>query len=182
MVDEDVYEPREDSLMMADYIENYAKGSVLDVGTGSGILAERAAKNSKVKKVLGVDINKRALEFCHMNIRDKKVNFAYSNLFSNIKEKFDLIVFNPPYLPRDKDDIRDKALIGGKHGYEILKKFLDNAGKHLEKNGRMLVVFSSLTGKDKVDEAIKSNGFRSKLLERSHVFFEDIYMYLIEKK
>ena len=52
MIEEDVYEPREDSLMLADYIKNYAKGSVLDVGTGSGILAHTAAKNPKVTKVL----------------------------------------------------------------------------------------------------------------------------------
>lgn len=181
MIEEDVYEPREDSLMLADYIKNYAHGSVLDVGTGSGILAHTAAKNPKVTKVLGIDINKRALDYCHINIRDKKIKFVYSNLFSDVDEKFDLIIFNPPYLPRDKDDVKDKALIGGKHGFEILLKFLNSAGKHLNKNGKILIVFSSLTRKDKVEESIAKNKMKFKLLERSHVFFEDIYMYLVEK-
>lgn len=182
MLNEDVYEPREDSLMLADYIENYARGSVLDIGTGSGILANTAAKNPKVSIVVGVDINKRAIDYCRINIRNKKVKFIYSNLFSNVKGKYDLIVFNPPYLPRDKDDIKDKAIIGGKQGYEILAKFLNSVGKYLNKNGRILIVFSSLTGKDRVDETIRKNKMTFKLLERSHVFFEDIYMYIIEKQ
>ncbi len=182
VINEEIYQPREDSFMLSDYLKNYAYGSVLDVGTGSGILADTASKNPKVTKVLGVDINKRALEYCHMNIRNKKVEFKHSDLFSNINGKYDVIVFNPPYLPKGNDGIQDKALIGGKQGYETLKKFLCNAGKYLNKNGKILVVFSSLTGKDAVDETIRKNKMKFKLIERSRAFFEDIYMYLIEKK
>ena len=181
VVEEEVYQPGEDSFMLSDYLENYAYGNVLDVGTGSGILANTAAKNQKVSKVIGVDINKNALEHCQMNIRNKKITFKHSNLFSNVKGKYDVIVFNPPYLPRGKDKINDKALIGGKKGYEVLKKFLESSGKHLNKNGKILIVFSSLTGKDKVEETIKKNKMSFKQLDRSSAFFEDIYMYLIEK-
>lgn len=46
------YEPREDSKLLERYVRKYAKGSVLDIGTGSGIQAISAAKSRKVKKLL----------------------------------------------------------------------------------------------------------------------------------
>jgi release factor glutamine methyltransferase len=178
---EEIYEPQEDSFMLAEAIDSYAFGSVLDIGTGSGILAEHAAGNSKVKSVLAVDINPDAVEHCIQNIRNKKIKFLHSNLFSNVKGKFDFIVFNPPYLPEGRDRVKDKALIGGRKGHEILEKFFREAGKHLNPHGRILIVFSSLTGKEKVDSIIKKCKFKAKLLEKRHIFFEDLYIYLIER-
>ncbi|MFW6383394.1 MAG: HemK2/MTQ2 family protein methyltransferase [Nanoarchaeota archaeon] len=90
-----VYEPAEDSVLLKRNIGNYAKGKVLDMGTGSGILAEEAKKYAS--SVTGADIGKEAVEYCKNRIR--AVNFIQSDLFSNINEKFDTILFNPPYLP-----------------------------------------------------------------------------------
>ena len=51
----------------------------------------------------------------------------HSDLFSNIKGKFNTIIFNPPYLP--EDEFKDKSLDGGKKGYEIIEKFLNKVSK-----------------------------------------------------
>jgi len=175
-----MYKPRQDSFLLEQYVK-LAKGKVLDIGTGSGILALTASKNPKVKSVLAVDVDKGSINYCENNVHDKKVKFAVSNLFENVKGKFDTIIFNPPYLPNEREiDIQDKALYGGKKGYEIIERFLAEAKTHLNKDGVILLLFSSQTDKAKVDLIIKKSGFKSKLLEKKHVFFEDLYVYSLK--
>ena len=91
-----IYEPSEDSYLLAKYVDKFSKGKVLDLGTGSGIQAETALKHTK--EVLATDISKEAVKF----VKKKGIKARISDLFSNINEKFDLIIFNPPYLPREK--------------------------------------------------------------------------------
>ena len=71
----DIYEPREDSTLLEYYVRQYAKGSVLDIGTGSAIQAIAAANNKDVNSVLAVDIQKSVIEHCKNNIKNKKKNF-----------------------------------------------------------------------------------------------------------
>ncbi len=61
-----IYDPREDSFLLQKQIKNYAKGLVLDMGTGSGILAEEAAKYAE--KVIAADVNPEVIEYCKKNI------------------------------------------------------------------------------------------------------------------
>ena len=172
-----IYDPEEDSFLLAKYVDKFAKGKVLDLGTGSGIQAETALRHTK--DVLAVDIDKESVNY----VKKKKIRAIISDLFSNIKEKFDLIIFNPPYLPEEKleDDESRKITTGGKYGYEILERFFSQASKYLNKNGKILIVFSSLTRKNKIDKIIKNYNFKFKLLEGQKMFFEKIYCYLVEK-
>ena len=173
-----IYEPSDDSELLAKYVKKYAKGKVLDLGTGSGIQAEIALKFTK--DVLAVDLDKESVEY----VNKKGIKARVSDLFSNIKEKFDLIIFNPPYLPEDKleDEESKKITTGGRYGYEILGRFFSQVNDYLNKNGKILIVFSSLTNKDKIDNIIKENNFKFKLLEEKKIFFETLYCYLIENK
>ena len=102
-------------------------------------------------------------------------------MFENIKGKFDLIIFNPPYLPRDKREDEESALstTGGKKGYEILERFINQLKPHLNKDGKALIVFSSLTKKKKVDSIIRNNKLNFKLLEEKKISNEVLYCYLI---
>jgi release factor glutamine methyltransferase len=200
------YEPREDSLLLAEQVKKYAKGKILDMGTGTGIQALNAVENAD--SVVACDIDPEALEtakdFACKKIQEyeknnnkkkeknntnankqiidkiKKIKFVHSDLFSNIKEKFDTIIFNPPYLPADKRD-PDIALDGGKKGYELLERFLNEANDYLETDGKILLLFSSLTNKQKIDEIIKKNLFEYKQLSSQKIFFEELYVYLIWK-
>lgn len=166
-----VYEPAEDSFLLEKWVKQYATGNVLDIGTGSGIQSKAAAE--KACKVIAVDINPKAKDFLA-----SKIEFRQGNLFSPIKEneKFNLITFNPPYLPEDKFD-KSEITTGGKQGWEIIKEFLKQAKTHLAKDGKILIVFSSLTNESKVLEIAEKLGYQSKLLEKQHVAFEDLFIY-----
>jgi len=176
-----VYSPREDSYLLKKHVEKYAKGTVLDMGTGSGIQAESAAK--KATSVYAVDKDPSSIAFCKENVKERKIKFVKSDLFSFFagrKPKFDLIIFNPPYLP-DHPKVQDIALDGGKKGYELLNRFLDEANLYLKKDGIILIVFSSLTKKDKVIELIDNNCLEYSELDTQRLFFEELYVFLIEK-
>jgi len=183
----ELYEPAEDSFLLQKYIKKYAKGIVLDIGTGSGIQAEEAASSKKVVKVFGVDINEEAIKYCIIHQKNKKIIFAMSDLFRLFKKdkryqgtKFDTIIFNPPYLPTDKP--KDIALDGGKEGYNLICKFLHECKRFLKPNGKILILFSSLTGKETLDNFLIKNNWNYKELGKKQIFFETLYVYLIQNE
>ncbi len=181
MLTQNIYEPQEDTIMLLGHVKKLAQGNVLDMGCGSGILSFEAAKTAK--KVTGVDINKNAVIHCYIKKKANKINnvtFFESNLFENVHEKYDLIIFNPPYLPNDPL-APDTALDGGKRGYEIILKFLSLVNNYLTDNGKVLIVFSSLTNKKKIDEELEKNLFEYKELERKKIPFEELYVYVIKR-
>lgn len=175
----DIYQPAEDSEFLAKNVKKYAKGIVLDVGTGSGILAKTAKETAK--KVIGIDINQDAIKYCKEKYPD--IEFRKSDLFSNIKEKFDLIVFNPPYLPMDEEDkkVFDPALFGGKYGWEIVEKFLIQAKFYLKPEGKILLLISSLTNQTKVEEILAREDYKFKQIDELKMDFERLYIYEIKR-
>ncbi len=176
------YEPAEDSSMLSAAVAEHAKGKVLDMGTGSGIQAITAAKKKGVTSVVAADISNDALKHATAAAKKEKaaIKFLKSNLFSNVKGKFDTIIFNPPYLPQDRGII-DTAIYGGKKGYELLNSFISGCLEHLKDSGIVLIVFSSRTNKQKVDEALELNCLEFEELEQKYLFFETLYVYMIRK-
>ncbi len=176
-----IYVPSEGSFMLQIEVKAYAKGKVLDMGTGTGVQTITAASNKGVKSVLAVDKSKRSISHCKKKIKNSKIRFKESNLFSNVKGRFDTIIFNPPYLPSDGNK-KDSALIGGKKGHETIEMFLAKAAEYLENEGIILLLFSSLTNKEKVDEIITRNCFDyEKLQEKGMGLMERLYVYKITK-
>ncbi len=174
------YEPAEDSFLLQKHIQAYATGNVLEIGTGSGILAVESAQSERVKSVLAVDIQQNVIEHCKKTIKNRKITFNKSNLFENVKGKFDTIIFNPPYLPANKRE-PDITLDGGKHGYETIEMFLNQVSNYLKTDGIILLLFSSFSKKNKIDEIIKTNLFIAKQIAEQHISFETLYVYIIEK-
>ena len=178
-----IYEPSEDSYLLREFVLEFAQGKVLDMGTGSGIQVEAALE--RVNDVWAVDVNKEAVEFC----RKKGINAIESDLFSNVQGKFDLIIFNPPYLPEerdymgikmDKDDfnyVNDIALVGGKKGWETADRFLKDAKNFLNENGKILLSFSSLGGD--IEKLMRKYGYEVKKLKERRIFFEVLTVYLL---
>jgi len=171
-----IYEPLEDSFLLKKHIKDYAKGKVLDLGTGSCIQAEEALKYTK--DVVAADINPEAVELA----KEKGIKAKVSDLFSNIKGKFDLIIFNPPYLPFDVREPQDSQLhtTGGRKGHELTEKFLSEAQKFLKKDGKILLVYSSLTYK--MPSLIKQYDFMFKILEQRKFEFETISVAILSRK
>ncbi|MBI2662636.1 methyltransferase [Candidatus Woesearchaeota archaeon] len=182
-----VYEPREDSFLLEKFVRKYAFGRVLDMGTGSGILALSAMKSPNVREVIAVDINEEAVE----SLKDKlsvekirKVKVLQSDLFENVEGQFHLILFNPPYLPQDTiggQIIEDAALYGGKKGWEIAERFFADASTFLFADGKILFLFSSLTNKKKIEEIISHTLFDFKEIGKEKLAFEELYVYEVSK-
>jgi release factor glutamine methyltransferase len=182
------YEPKEDSFLIEEAVENFLEKhafngmKILEVGTGSGIII-RSVKGLLKKKQI-----KANLYACDINrniviTKCKCVNFLLSDLFSSIKEKFDLIIFNPPYLPESNDDCyldsnTKKSVVGGKKGYETILRFLEKLPRHLKRNGACLLLISSLTGKDVVEKKLSEN-FKWKIIKEKSLFFEKLYVYMV---
>lgn len=167
-----MYEAREDSFLLLKHIKDYAKGKkVLDVGTGSGILALEASKYAE--NVLACDIEDKIIDKLKKEKNNSKVTYFKSDLFSNISEKFDLILFNPPYLPSEK--IKHVDLDGGKNGTEIIEEFLKQAGKYLNKDGKILLLCSSLN--KGIEQIFKKCKYRYKKIDEQKFFFEKLFVY-----
>jgi len=174
-----IYAPDEDSYLLREFVKKFSKDKkVLDVGSGSGILAE-SATSSGAKKVLCVDIDKESVE----KLKEKGLNAVKSDLFSNVKGKFDLIVFNPPYLPFDsREDLESSmATTGGKEGDEIIIRFLNEAGDYLEDEGKILVVLSSLTPRKRIEMVLKENKLVKKVLAKKKIFMEVLEVWEVKK-
>jgi len=166
-----MYEPQEDSFLLLKHIRHYSHGHVLDMGTGSGILAIEAAK--KASKVIAADIDNDAIAHLKKKIHNKKITFIVSDLFSNIKDKFDLIIFNPPYLP--STNVKHIDLDGGRNGTEIIERFLKQSKKHLKDNGKILLLCSSLN-KD-IEKLFKKHDYRYNKIDEAPLFFEKLFVW-----
>lgn len=176
-----VYEPREDSYLLLKHIKNYAKGKVLDMGCGTGILGIESSKYAD--HVTCSDINDYAITVARQKAEEiNNISFIQSDLFSNINEKFDLIIINPPYLPEDvkEDEVTRLATTGGKKGYELIEQFLKQSKNNLKKDGKILMCFSSLSYKPKINEILTKNNYKFKQIDHKKLFFEELYIYIIE--
>ena len=179
----EIYQPAEDSYFFSEFLEEYlfksisphsaiwstpkgAKIRYLDMGTGSTILSYTMSKFLDKKNILATDINPNAVKLA----KKKGFNAIRTNLFEKIKGKFDLITFNAPYLPEDSQEPKSSRLAttGGKRGDEISVKFLKQAKKHLNKNGKVFLLISSLTPMDKI------NRFKHKIVARKKIFMEEL--------
>lgn len=191
-----IYPPSEDSFFLQKNLKKILKKQkkqnkeikILDMGTGSGIQAKTCFKLG-FNNILAVDIDKQALKFVKKKNKKtrnqektRKIKTRYSNLFSNIKtkEKFNLIVFNPPYLPKHKYD-NSKNITGGKKGYETILKFLKQARKHLTNQGKILLLVSSLS-KPRIIRTYARKHYSIKTLDKKKLFFETLEVWLLKNK
>ncbi len=173
-----IYEPREDSFLLQKYVKKYIKKDdrVLDMGTGSGIQAVAAKQNGA--DVVAVDVNPEAVTY----VKNLGINALQSDLFSNIKDTFDVIICNPPYLPaaEGEDAESQQSTTGGRQGYELLVRFLKEAKQHLNSRGIILMVYSSLSGD--IEALAKKEGYTLEILEEQKVFFEKLRVAKLKHK
>ena len=175
-----VYEPAEDTFLLADNLQVERMSQVLEIGTGTGIIAIMAARRARM--VIATDINPYALECAVKNIIANKafnVELRKGHLFQPVEnEKFDLILFNTPYLPsldeENVDDELDTAWNGGIDGREVIDQFLDELKHHLNPGGQVQLVQSSLSDIDKTLKKLEELGFEASVTAREKCFFEEM--------
>ena len=155
-VDENVLIPQPDTELLVEEAIKYANQikenvEILDMCTGSGCIGVALAKHVKNAKVTLVDISTKALEVAKKNAKEnevkEKVNFIQSDMFENIKSKFDVIVSNPPYIKTkviNELDLQVQnephlALDGGENGLKFYEILINEAPKYLKENGKIFL-------------------------------------------
>ncbi len=184
---DNVYKPSDDSLLLAENLEVMPEDRILEIGIGCGILSILAAKCGA--KVVGIDISIIAAKCSKYNSQINKVrqnlNIIVGDLMNPLKksQKFDLIIFNPPYLPelRLTDSIIERAWNGGKKGNEIILRFIKEIKDYLSENGRILMVFSSLSRPEEIFNTIEKLELSYRIITEKSFFFEKIFLIEIKK-
>ena len=180
--DDNVYIPAEDSYLLADNLEIKKGQSVLEIGTGSGIVAMYASRLTD--DITVTDINFDACELARKNFTEngiENIEILWGNLFEVVENrKFDVILFNTPYLPTEDDEVLDNtinyAFDGGLNGRKVIDLFLNEVGNHLNDGGIVQLIQSSFSDNDETLNMLDELGFIAEIAKKEHYFFEDIVL------
>ncbi len=151
-VNQEVLIPRPDTEVLVEETIKIAKQmkakKILDLCTGSGVIAVSIAKYVENVEITAIDISEKALRVAKLNAKnnevDDKIIFIKSDLFENVKkEKYDIIVSNPPYIKRDIIKKLDKevqnepniALDGGYDGLDFYRRIVSEGFDYLKYEG-----------------------------------------------
>jgi release factor glutamine methyltransferase len=171
-----VFRPRSDSWMLVRALraEGLPAGArVLDVCTGSGVLAVSAALDGA--HATAVDVSRRAVLCAALNARlnGVRVRALRGDLLAPVDgERFDAIVSNPPYLPAEDDAVpargSARAWDAGRDGRALLDRLCAQAPRHLTPGGVVLIVHSEVCGIEATLDALRSAGLQAQVAERHH--------------
>jgi release factor glutamine methyltransferase len=174
-----VYPPQEDTLLLARALdrEDMPPGTeVLDIGTGSGVLALRAACPGV--RVTAVDRDRRAVLTARLNARrfHRRVRVRRGDLFAAVADRtFDLIVSNPPYVPAPLTPLprrrASRAWDAGQDGRAVLDRLCDGARRMLRPHGVLLMAQSGLCGIDETLHRLAHSGLSATVHDRTHIPF-----------
>lgn len=180
-VDENVYEPSDDSFLLAENLDVREEDIVLDVGTGCGMLGILAAKTAK--KVVAVDINPYAIRCAKKNAKlnsvNQKMDFLQCDLLTPFRPNglFSLITFNAPYLPLKLEKKKawiDLSWAGGSKGREVIDRLITQVPDYLAEDGRVLLVQSSLANVKRTVQRLKEKNFEPKIIAKRKIPFETL--------
>jgi release factor glutamine methyltransferase len=171
-----MYLPAEDTYLLAECALLYRGRWALEIGVGgSGAVANALSRN--FENVAGSDIDFAAARGC--KAQNPALMVACCDAASAFRGQFDLVVSNPPYLPDDDDDgglKRDRTVHGGPAGVEATIHFIESALPLLGRNGRMLVVASSLADTEPLDAFLLEKRLKKKVIKEKALFFERLYV------
>jgi HemK-related putative methylase len=175
-----MYCPAEDTYLLIRGLDSQSNlGKVLEIGFGSGKVAEALTGRSEI--YVGCDIDFNVLRgFKMRHPYTPKIELVCCDSASCFRNSFfDTIVFNPPYLP--SDSIVDHTINGGPEGCELILKFLENSFRILNLNGSIFFIASTLSNLSKITSFIKDNGFKCEEVMREKFFFEYIILFKCKK-
>ncbi len=192
---ENIYEPAEDSKLLLKCVRKYLQSQITyhtpyhnrnrlcEVGVGSGFVISNIAKDNPKFKYFGSDINLDAINFTKSEFDNLglKIDLKNQSLLSGFMSKFDLILFNTPYFPFESKfdsfeimNMKDRAIYGGKKGYEVISDFILEVNSNLDNDGCVFMIFSSLTKPAEIYRILKENLFEFEIIEKENSFFEKI--------
>ncbi len=175
----EVYPPAEDTFLLLDSIDTWPEDYAVEVGTGTGYVALHLCQS--VDRVIAIDSQYAAVRNTMSNARNNslehKVSVIQSDLLTAIdpREKFSIIAFNPPYLPKeDSGTSLDHALIGGEIGIETTERFIRNAVEYLQPEGRIYIVVSSLENIEKIKQTMSFCSLVTDVVGETPLFYEKL--------
>jgi release factor glutamine methyltransferase len=185
LTERDVYEPAADTELLVRSIRLRQGERVLEIGTGTGVIAIHCAKHGC--RVTATDVVEKALELAGENARQNsvEVDLREGDMFDPVSGSFDVIIFNPPYLPTAPEDLThsplDKALDGGPDGTDVTVRFLERLGHHLAEDGRAYIVVSSLQELGRIDDVLHQQHFVARRRGSERFDFETISVLEVRK-
>lgn len=196
-VDKNVLIPRPETEVLVKYTNDLIKQeltkdniNILDIGTGSGVIAITLKLLNKNYDITANDISKKALKVAKYNAKHHKVdiNFIKSNILDNIKDKYDVIISNPPYIKEDSTDIEDIvknnepkiALYAKNNGLYFYEEIIKNSKDILNKEN----ILAFETGEDMHQELTKIvNKYypNAKIISKKDLNNYERYLFVINK-
>ncbi len=162
------YSPAEDTFFLADYLQKEKGRSALDIGTGSGFLANVLSSNFSYVVASDIDFD---------SLKSQKSKFPFSiccNAADALRHEFDLIVCNMPYLPSEQ--VSDKTIDGGQEGMEVPLRIIESSKNCLRRGGKILFLTSTQANYQKLIEKTKKLGFNVNIVARKKLFFEELLL------
>ncbi len=180
-----VYELSEDTCLLLDAVESLSGKlfrRALEIGSGSGVISVALSKISR--EVVSIDISEQAvretwrrlkassyINICHTILGDKLSMFREDYLF-------DLIICNPPYLPRE--GLEDETIEGG---LDFVKQVINESKSRIMGGGILLLIVSTLTGDlHEILSYLRGEGFNPYIKLSKNIFFEEIIVIQAGKK
>ncbi len=169
-----VYPPKEDTFLLLECLTLMPGEKVLEMGCGTGLISCHIAASGGV--LTAADINPWAVECTRKNLQRNRLEgrVVESDLFTNVREAFDLLVFNPPYLAAEDEGMLEKAWAGGATGLDVLEPFLESAEEHLLPGGRILLLLSSEMEPGGLEGLLSK--FSHRRLGSRRYFFEELWV------
>lgn len=183
--DPHVYGPEEDTYFLLETLKKEdLSGYGLEIGVGTGLIALNICH--LFEEFTGVDINLQAVKLARKNAQENNINcqFLESDLFSSVSSPFDVIIFNPPYVPADEEckSVEDLSYHGGEDGRQTIDQFLSQFGQYLNPGGRVYLLQSSLSGIDETSTILKTMKYAFHIIARQKLFFEELVVFKIVKE
>ncbi len=171
------YKPSEDSVLLRNVVDSLSASLALEIGCGVGFVLESLAQRCVF--VIGVDVDRSSLNQARLRLKEKGLtNFEVlccSSAEPFKAKAFDLIVFNPPYLP--SLTIEDRAVDGGEKGLEVTLNWLKECARVVKVGGKVLIISTSLSPQDELIKGAQALGFKIRRIASKHLFYEDLYAY-----
>ena len=164
--------------------------NILEIGTGSGIIAITLKKLNKNYNITATDISKKAIKVAKKNAKthNTTITFKKTDLYKGINQKYDIIISNPPYIEENsqniekivKDNEPKQALFGGKDGLDYYRRILKDITKIINKNHIIALEIGENQGQ-KIKKIIKKYLPKDKIIIKKDYNNYDRYIYIISK-
>jgi release factor glutamine methyltransferase len=166
----EAYLSDDDSAFLRSVVKGHSGGSCLEIGAGNcGTLVELA---DSFELVVGTDLVRPG----KIDWKHHKGDLLIADTAACFRDRsFDLVVFNPPYVPTET--IEDVAVDGGKGGIEVALRFLHEASRVVKKDGRILMLLSSTDSIDGVIEECHRMGLEIQKTAERRLFYETLSIF-----